>query len=108
MLVAAHNLPPSVRNGPAVILFGKGMAGTAAERRAPVAVSDFRTDTTGDAVRGGRAAQAKGSLTLPVFDPEDDTRLVAVVGLGFTKTREFTDEEIAEYGADAATVLTAA
>ncbi|WP_406492770.1 GAF domain-containing protein [Streptomyces sp. NBC_01604] len=107
VLVAAHNLPPSVQNGTAVIPVGKGMAGTAAERRAPVAVSDFQTDTTGVAVPGGRAARAKGSLTLPVFDPADDTRLLAVVGLGFTETRDFTEAEIAAYGADAATVLKA-
>ncbi|WP_307674656.1 GAF domain-containing protein [Streptomyces sp. V4I2] len=98
-----------MQNGTAVIPVGKGMAGTAAERRAPVAVavSDFQTDTTGVAVPGGRAARAKGSLTLPVFDPADDTRLLAVVGLGFTETREFTEAEIAAYGADAATVLKA-
>lgn len=107
VLVASHNLPVSVRNGTAVIPLGKGMAGTAAQRRAPVAISDFQTDTTGVAVRGGRAAGSQGSLTLPVFEPVDDTRLVAVVGLGFTEQRDFTAEEIAKYAEDATTVLTA-
>ncbi|MER6155552.1 GAF domain-containing protein [Streptomyces sp. NPDC001868] len=107
VLVASHNLPVSVRNGTAVIPLGKGMAGTAAQRRAPVAISDFQTDTTGVAVRGGRAAGSQGSLTLPVFHPEDDTRLVAVVGLGFTEQRDFTAEEITKYAEDATTVLTA-
>lgn len=106
VLVASYNLPPSVRNGTAVIPIGKGMAGTAARRRAPVAISDFQSDTTGVAVRAGRAAGSMGSLTLPVFDPADDTRLLAVVGLGFTEQRNFTDEEIAKYGEDATTVLT--
>lgn len=107
VLVASHNLPVPVRNGTAVIPIGKGMAGTAAQRRAPVAISDFQTDTTGVAVRAGRAAGSQGSLTLPVFDPADDTRLVAVVGLGFTEQRDFTAEEIAKYAEDATTVLTA-
>lgn len=107
VLVASYNLPPSVRNGTAVISIGKGMAGTAAQRRAPVAISDFQTDTTGVAVRAGRAAGAMGSLTLPVFHPSDDTRLLAVVGLGFTEQRDFTDEEIEKYTEDATTVLTA-
>ena len=98
VLVASHNLPVSVRNGTAVIPIGKGMAGTAAQRRAPVAISDFQTDTTGVAVRAGRAAGSMGSLTLPVFDEEDDTRLVAVVGLGFTEQRDFTAEEMTKYG----------
>ncbi|UJV43634.1 GAF domain-containing protein [Streptomyces sp. AMCC400023] len=103
VLVASYNLPVSVRNGTAVIPIGKGMAGTAAQRREPVAVSDFQTDTTGVAVRAGRAAGAMGSLTLPVFDPADDT-LVAVVGIGFTERRDFTPEETAKYSEDAATV----
>ncbi len=108
VLVAAHNLPASVQNGTATIPFGKGMAGTAAERRAPVAVPDFQADTTGVAVAGGRVAQSRGSLTLPVHAPDDDTRLVAVVGLGFTEPRDFTEAELAAYGADAATVLAVA
>ncbi|ULR50476.1 GAF domain-containing protein [Streptomyces deccanensis] len=103
VLVAAYNLPVSVRNGTAVIPIGKGMAGTAAQRREPVAVPDFQTDTTGVAVRAGRAAGSLGSLTLPVFDPADET-LVAVVGLGFTERRDFTPEETAKYAEDAATV----
>ncbi|MGW0713066.1 GAF domain-containing protein [Streptomyces sp. NPDC002643] len=105
VLVASHNLPPSVRNGTATIPLGKGMAGTAAQRREAVAISDFQSDTTGVAVRGGRAAGSKGSLTLPVFDPEDDTRLLAVVGLGFPEQRDFTPADIAKYSADATTVL---
>jgi hypothetical protein len=108
VLVAAHNLPPSVQNGTATIPFGKGMAGTAAERREPVAISDFQADTTGVAVPGGRAAQSRGSLTLPVHTPDDDAKLVAVVGLGFTEPREFTEDELAAYAEDAATVLTVA
>ncbi|GAB2979158.1 hypothetical protein GCM10023080_050770 [Streptomyces pseudoechinosporeus] len=105
VLVAAHNLPPAVQNGTSVIPIGKGMAGTAAQRRAPVAISDFPNDTSGVAVRQGRAAGSKGSLTLPVFAPDDDTRLLAVVGLGFKDVREFADEEIEMYKKSAATVL---
>ncbi|WP_200302414.1 GAF domain-containing protein [Streptomyces adelaidensis] len=106
VLVGSHNLPPSVRNGTAVIPIGKGMAGTAAQRRAPVVISDFQSDTTGVAVPGGRAVGSVGSLTLPVFDPADDTRLLAVVGLGFPERRDFTDEDLTKYGEDAMTVLT--
>ncbi|MPY60689.1 GAF domain-containing protein [Streptomyces spongiae] len=105
VLVAAHNLPPAVQNGTSVIPVGKGMAGVAAQRRAPVAITDFRNDTSGVAVPQGRAAGAKGSLTLPVSAPDDDTRPLAVVGLGFEDVREFTGEEIETYRKDAATVL---
>lgn len=106
VLVAAHNLPVSVQNGTATIPFGKGMAGTAAQRREPVVIPDFQSDTTGVAVAGGRPAQARGSLTVPVYAATGDTRLVAVVGLGFTEPRDFTEAEVTAYGTDAATVLT--
>lgn len=47
-------------------------------------------------------------MTFPAHDlsaPDDDTRLLAVVGLGFEDVRQFTDEEIEVYRKDAATVL---
>lgn len=105
VLVASYNLPPSVRNGTATVPLGKGMAGTAAQQREAVAISDFQSDNTGVAAPGGRAAGSKGSLTLPVFHPEDDTKLLAVVGLGFPEQRDFTPEEIATCSTDATTVL---
>ncbi|MEU1345174.1 GAF domain-containing protein [Streptomyces sp. NPDC090075] len=104
-LVAAHNLPPAVQNGTSVIPFGKGMAGTALQRREAVAIDDFQNDPTGVAVKAGRAAGARGSLTLPVFDPDDGTRVLAVVGLGFDEIRAFTDDEIETFNKDAATIL---
>jgi GAF domain-containing protein len=105
-LVAAHNLPPAVVNGAAVVPMGKGMAGAAAERKAPVGITDLQTDTSGVAREEACESRAMGSLTLPVFAPDDPTRLLAVVGLGFAEPRVFTEEEIAAYGVDAATVLT--
>ncbi|MDX3453285.1 GAF domain-containing protein [Streptomyces sp. ME02-8801-2C] len=106
VLVAAHNLPVAVQNITAVIPFGKGMAGTAAQRRETVVIPDFQTDTTGVAAVGGRPVRARGSLAVPVYATDDHTQLVAVVGLGFTERRDFTEAEVAAYGRDAATVLT--
>ncbi|QYX80188.1 GAF domain-containing protein [Streptomyces akebiae] len=106
VLVAAHNLPAAVVNGAAVVVVGKGMAGVTAERREPIGISDLQTDTSGVARPPARASHAKGSLTLPVFAPDDPTRLVAVVGLGFAEPREFTDEEMTKYGEDAKSVPT--
>lgn len=107
VLVATHNLPPAVANGAAVVVIGKGMAGVTAERKAAVNIPDLQTDTSGVARLPARASQAKGSLTLPVFAPDDPTRLLAVVGIGFKEPREFTEEEMASYAAEASTVLTA-
>ncbi|MFE7836554.1 hypothetical protein ACFU53_10995 [Streptomyces sp. NPDC057474] len=106
VLVAAHNLPPAVVNGAAVVVIGKGMAGVTAERRAPIGITDLQTDTSGVARLPARASQAKGSVTLPVFAPDDPARLLAVIGLGFAERREFTAEETAKYTEDATTVLT--
>ncbi|WP_149827626.1 hypothetical protein [Streptomyces tailanensis] len=84
------------------------MAGVTAERREPIGISDLQTDNSGVARPPARASQAKGSVTLPVFAPDDPTNLVAVVGLGFAEQRESSEEEIATYGKDAKTVLTVA
>lgn len=108
VLVAALNLPPAVVNGVAVVVIGKGMAGVTAGRREPIGISDLQTDNSGVARPPARASQAKGSVTLPVFAPDDPTNLVAVVGLGFAEQREFSEEEIAMDGEDAKTVLTVA
>ncbi|MET8976004.1 GAF domain-containing protein [Streptomyces sp. NPDC004539] len=108
VLVAAHNLPPGVVNGAAVVVIGKGMAGVTAERKEPIGLTDLQTDTSGVARPPARLSGSKGSVTLPVFDPATPGRLVAVVGLGFPQAREFTDEEIERYGKDAESVLAAA
>lgn len=108
VLVAAHNLPPSLANAAAVVAIGKGMAGVTAERKAPVGITDLQTDTSGVARPTARVSGSKGSVTVPVFAPDDPTRVAAVVGLAFPEPREFTEEEFARYMADAATVLLAA
>ncbi|KPI30781.1 hypothetical protein OK074_6642 [Actinobacteria bacterium OK074] len=105
VLVAAHNLPAAVANGAAVVPLGKGLAGATAERQAAIGLTDLQTDTSGVARPAACVSDAKGSLTLPVFAPEDPARLLAVVGLGFEVPRQFTEEGMAAYGADATTVL---
>ncbi|WP_416971765.1 hypothetical protein [Streptomyces sp. 4F14] len=107
VLVAAHNLPPGVVNGAAVVVIGKGMAGVTAERKEAIGLADLQTDTSGVARPPARLSGSKGSVTLPVFDPGTPGRLLAVVGLGFSEIREFTADEIERYGKDAATVLDA-
>ena len=43
--------------------------------------------------------------TLPVCVPDDDTQVLAAVGPGFDEVRALSDEEIATFNKDAATVL---
>jgi hypothetical protein len=103
-LVAAHNLPPAVQNGAALVVVGKGMAGVTADRKAPIALTDLQTDTSGVARPPALASQSKGSVTLPVLT-EDGQTVLAIIGMGFADEREFSDEEIALYAAEVKTVL---
>lgn len=103
-LVAAYNLPPGVANGAALVTVGKGMAGVTADRKAPVAITDLQTDTSGVARLPARASQSKGSVTVPVLT-EDGQTVLAIIGMGFEAEREFTPEEIALYTDEAKSVL---
>jgi L-methionine (R)-S-oxide reductase len=104
-LVAAYNLAPSVQNGAAIVPLGKGLAGAAADRKAPVALSDLQTDTSGVARPRACDAESKGSVTVPVLAEDGTGAVLAIVGLGFTAEREFTEEEIARYTAHARKVV---
>ncbi|GHE29177.1 GAF domain-containing protein [Streptomyces capitiformicae] len=103
-LVAAYNLPARIQNAAAVVPIGKGVAGVAAERREPVVMVDLQTDTSGVARPLARASESKSSVTLPVSSPTDPETLLAVVGLGFEHSLEFTDDQIALFMQDAATI----
>lgn len=103
-LVAAYNLHARIQNAAAVVPIGKGVAGVAAERREPVVMVDLQTDTSGIARPLARASESKSSVTLSVSSPTDPETLLAVVGLGFEHSLEFTDDQIALFTQDAATI----
>src|SRR5262249_29504629 len=65
----AHSpgMPPPVLEGIRVIPVGKGMAGLAVERRAPVTACNLQTDTSGDLRPGARATGLAGSLVVPML-----------------------------------------
>ncbi|NOT30307.1 MAG: GAF domain-containing protein, partial [Planctomycetes bacterium] len=50
-----------------LIPVGKGMAGLAVERRAPVTACNLQTDTSGDVRPGARATGLAGSLVVPLL-----------------------------------------
>jgi GAF domain-containing protein len=70
---------------------GKGMAGLAFARRAPVDACNIQTDTSGDVRPGARATGLAGSIVVPIFDGED---VVGTLGVANNLERTFTEAEI--------------
>jgi L-methionine (R)-S-oxide reductase len=94
VLAAAFNIPEPVRRVTARIPRGKGMAGLALERNAPVSTCNLKTDTTGDVRPGAKAVDAKAAVALPVRDSRGDVR--AVVGIAYPDERDLSDAHLAE------------
>lgn len=84
-------MPDVVMAAIRVIPVGKGMAGLAVERRAPVDACNIQTDTSGDVRPGARATGLNGAIVVPIFDGED---VVGALGIANRSQRTFTTEEI--------------
>ena len=90
-LTAAHNIPPPVVAIVTHVPRGKGMAGVAQVRKAPVQTCNLQTDETGNIKPGAKAVSAQAAIALPVFDDKGDVR--AVVGIAWNTEREIGPEE---------------
>jgi L-methionine (R)-S-oxide reductase len=88
-IAAAVNIPPKVVEITATIARGKGMAGLAWERDAPVSTCNLATDTTGDVRPGAKAVDAKAAAALPVHG--EGGELFAVVGIAWPDERDVDD-----------------
>ncbi|MEU9880857.1 GAF domain-containing protein [Streptomyces phaeochromogenes] len=93
VLAAAVNLPAPVVEAVRVVPKGKGMAGLAFERDAPVSTCNLQTDTTGDVRPGARAVDADAAVAIPVHDAAGDIR--GVVGIAYRGGRAMDDRELA-------------
>ena len=85
-LTAAHNIPPHVVNIVRHVPHGKGMAGVAQVRRAPVQTCNLQTDDSGNIKPGAKAVDAQAAVALPVLDASGGVR--AVVGLAWKREGE--------------------
>ncbi len=85
-LTAAHNIPPPVVAIVAHVPHGKGMAGLAQVRKAPVQTCNLQTDETGNVKPGAKAVNAKAGVALPVLDASGGVR--AVVGIAWSREGE--------------------
>ena len=95
LLRAAVNIPPPVVRATASIPCGKGMAGLAWERGAPVQTCNLKTDQTGDVRPGAKAVDAQAAVAIPVKAAGGEVR--AVVGIAFMGEREFGDAELSTF-----------
>jgi GAF domain-containing protein len=70
---------------------GKGMAGLAVERRAPVTACNLQTDSSGDVRPGARATGLRGSIVVPMLAADE---AVGALGIGNREERAFSQTEV--------------
>lgn len=74
-----------------VIPVGKGMAGLAVERRAPVTACNLQSDASGDVRPGARATGLRGSIVVPLLDAGEP---VGALGIANREERTFSSAEV--------------
>ncbi|HYI00150.1 GAF domain-containing protein [Hyalangium sp.] len=89
-LVAAVNIPPPVLAAVRHVPRGKGMAGIAQVRKAPVQTCNLQTDDTGRIKPGAKAVDGRAAVALPVLDGAGE--VLAVVGIAFMEEGEISAE----------------
>ena len=90
----AHSagLPDSVLALIREIPVGKGMAGLAVERKAPVTACNLQTDGSGDVRPGARATGLQGSIVVPILRGES---AIGALGIANRGERTFSEQEVA-------------
>ena len=98
-LRAAVNIPPPVVEVTRSIPSGKGMAGLAWQRDAPVHTCNLKSDETGDVRPGAKAVDASAAVALPVHGEGGAVR--GVVGIAWIGERDITSVELAALAGEA-------
>jgi signal transduction protein with GAF and PtsI domain len=86
-------IPPQVTAIVQTVPIGKGIAGLAAERRAPVTICNLQTDDSGQARPGARATGMEGSLAVPMLDENGTLR--GVLGVAKAEAYDWPEAETA-------------
>ena len=92
LAAASPGIPEPVLATIRAIAIGKGMAGLAVERAAPVNACNIQTDSSGDVRPGARATDLAGSIVVPIFS---GGTVVGALGVANRLERTFTEEETA-------------
>jgi GAF domain-containing protein len=90
LAAASAGIPLVVLEKVRVIPVGKGMAGLAVERAAPVTACNLQTDASGDVRPGARATGLAGSIVVPILL---DGAVRGALGVANVRERSFSPEE---------------
>ena len=93
VLEAEIGLPPPVVAIVTRVPVGKGMAGLAAERNAPVSSCNIQVDTSGDVRPGARQTGVNGAIVVPIRDAAGAVR--GTLGIGVHREHEYGEDEVA-------------
>jgi len=89
---ASAGIPAPVLEAVRLVPIGKGMAGLAVQRKAPVSVCNLQTDASGAARPGAKATGMEGAIVVPLFIGLEP---VGALGIANRAPRAFTTEETA-------------
>lgn len=101
-LVCQAGVPEFLIEKISKIPFGKGIAGVAAETRAPVELCNLQQDLGGVAKEDARKTGVAGSLAVPIF-LEDGKTVIGTLGIGKTVPYDFSEpekERLSEFGSE--------
>ena len=94
LALAAHiNIPPPVVQIVQTVPIGKGIAGLAAERRAPVSLCNLQTDASGQARPAAKTTGMEGAVAVPILHGDD---LRGVLGIAKATAHDWTEAEKAD------------
>ncbi|ARS34687.1 GAF domain-containing protein [Pontibacter actiniarum] len=89
-LQAHKGIPPFLLPKMEAIPIGKGMAGIAAQRRAPVEMCNLQTDESGVARPAAKETRVEGSIAVPMLL---DGELYGTLGIAKPMPYDFTEDE---------------
>jgi putative methionine-R-sulfoxide reductase with GAF domain len=93
-LVAMAGVPEFLLEKISLIPFGKGIAGVAAETKAPVELCNLQQDLGGVAKEDARKTGVSGSLAVPILSEEGV--VLGTLGVGKVTPYEFSEAEKAK------------
>ena len=99
-------LPPHIAAIVGRVPVGKGMAGLAAERNAPVNACNIQTDSSGDVRPRAKETGVNGAIVVPMRDAVGSVR--GTLGIGVHRVYDYTPEETERLLAEGTKLLTAA
>lgn len=87
----AGGIPEPLLDVIRTIPVGKGIAGLAVERRAPINLCNLQSDNSGDVRPRARETGAQGSICVPMMAGD---KAVGALGIATSQERDFTDSEV--------------